>query len=338
MADPVNLDEIEIEVPEKETNTVALQNGADVTATTESASLIVESPTLTQTPSVDEIADAPTVALSSGEDEVIADVKPLQKFVAKQPSSVKKSLCRAALAKRRRPYCHDTLDEETNGPQLAVLPVGTFNMGGKTSEERPQRTINIDHPFAVSIYEISQREFEFYCQATRVDCPSQPWNDANFPVVNVTWEMASDYARWLSSITNATYRLPSESEWEYAARGGTDTPYPFGGEILPTHTRFSFRGAQETPLASDDRSVNRNKFRLFHMVGNVQEWVQDTWNDNYAGAPMDTSARLTGGHEKVVRGGSFRDGPEKIRSASRTYLAAGNANITTGFRIVREVD
>ena len=347
MADPIDLDEIEVEVPEKETNTVALQSSpeeflesesADVTAATESGALIVESPTLTQTPSVDVIADAPTVALPSGENKVIPDVKPLQKTVAKQPSGVKKSLCRAALAKRRRPYCHDTLDEETNGPQLTVLPVGTFNMGGKTSEERPQRTINIDHPFAVSIYEISQREFEFYCQATRVDCPSQPWNDANFPVVNVTWEMASDYARWLSSITNATYRLPSESEWEYAARGGTDTPYPFGDEILPTHARFSFRGAQETPLASNDRSVNRNKFRLFHMVGNVQEWVQDTWNDNYAGAPTDTSARLTGGQEKVVRGGSFRDGPEKIRSASRTYLAAGNANITTGFRIVREVD
>ena len=150
--------------------------------------------------------------------------------------------------------------------------------------------------------------------------------------------MASAYARWLSETTNATYRLPSESEWDYAARAGTSTAYPFGDEVLPTHARFSFRGLQETPLANNDRSVNRNNFRLFHMIGNVQEWVEDAWVDNYAGAPNDTSARLSDSQEKVVRGGSFRDGPENIRSASRGNLAASSANNTTGFRIVREVD
>jgi len=302
----------------------------------------VETPE-TLSPTTPDIRDAVEGVAATSVATAVAAVNPIRdsdptKATPITKSGTKKSGCRAALAKQRRPYCRDALGDKINGPQLAVLPVGTFNMGGKSTEERPQRAITVDRPFAVSVYEISQREFSLYCQAKKLTCPTQPWSDVNLPVVNVTWEMAADYARWLSGKTNATYRLPSESEWEYAARGGTSTPYPFGDETSPTDARFSFRGTKDTPLANNDRSVNRNNFRLYHMVGNVQEWVQDAWFDNYAGAPSDVSARLKDSQEKVVRGGSFRDGPQKIRSASRTYLAAGNANITTGFRIVREVD
>ncbi|MDA0821564.1 MAG: formylglycine-generating enzyme family protein [Proteobacteria bacterium] len=157
-------------------------------------------------------------------------------------------------------------------------------------------------------------------------------------MVNVSWEMASEYTEWLSNKTGAKYRLPTESESEYAARAGTTTVYPFVDEILPTHARFSFRAIASSPLANDNRSVNRNNFRLYHMVGNVQEWVQDGWEDSYVNAPNDSQARRGNSRERVVRGGSYLDGPDKVRSAYRTFLAADAANAATGFRVVREVE
>ncbi len=252
--------------------------------------------------------------------------------------SQRKSGCRAALAKQRRPYCRDALTGKLKAPALVVLPEGQAEMGGNNPEEQPRHSITIEQPFALGIYEVSFEEFQFFCVATKRECPAQPWTDPELPVVNVPWTLAIEYTKWLSKTSGATYRLPSESEWEYAARAGTVSVYPFGDEILPTHARFSFRAAETTPLASKDRSINRNKFRLYHMIGNVREWVLDVWHENYAGAVSDGSARTGSSDQRVVRGGSFADGPDRIRSASRTHLAATAGDAETGFRIVREID
>jgi len=250
----------------------------------------------------------------------------------------RQSGCRAALARQRRPYCRDMLGDGLKGPALAVLPAGQFDMGGRNTEERPRHTVTVQRAFALGLYEISAAEFQAFCTASKRECPPQPWSDPKLPMVNVSWTLASEYTQWLSDRTGAIYRLPSESEWEYATRAGTATVYPFGDEVLPTHARYSFRANETMPLANNDHSVNRNKFRLYHMIGNVREWVLDVWHDDYAGAPSDGNARTGSSDKRVARGGSFADGPDQIRSASRVPLTMITGDGKTGLRVVREVD
>jgi formylglycine-generating enzyme required for sulfatase activity len=132
--------------------------------------------------------------------------------------------------------------------------------------------------------------------------------------------------------------LPSEAEWEYAARAGSRTRYPFGDDVTPVAARSSANGPVDSPLANGDRSVNRNAFRLFHMIGNLREWVADPWHSGYAGAPADGTARLgVESNARVVRGGSYSDGALYLRSAARGPLERGARDRFTGFRVVREL-
>lgn len=266
---------------------------------------------------------------------VAANTTPPQ---TRKSSSARKG-CRAALAKQRRPYCRDQLGKNLRGPTLVVLPAGKAEIGGSKPTEKPKYTVEIKRPFGLGVFEVSNAEFSAFCQATKQACPAQPWSDPDFPVVNVSWSLAAKYTRWLSEKSGATYRLPSESEWEYAARAGTSSPYPFGDEVLPTHARFSFRGPESTPVAANDRTVNRNKFRLYHMIGNVREWVLDAWHDNHAGAATDGSARVGDtSSPRVARGGSYSDGSDRVRSASRVRIDADRGDAQTGFRVLREID
>lgn len=245
--------------------------------------------------------------------------------------------CKASLAKTRKPYCQDMLAGLGKGPALVVLPAGQFEMGGETAAEQPRHGVTLNRPFAIGLFEVSAAEFARFCTATNTTCPAQPWSDANLPVVNVSWAAAQAYVQWLSETTGADYRLPSEAQWEYAARAGSTTPYPFGNELLPTHARYSFKSNVSTPLAAGDRSVNRNDFKLYHMLGNVREWVADGWRANYANASADGSAQSGDDGRHVVRGGSYADRAAALRSAVRVPLD-GKGDQYTGFRVVRMVE
>ena len=247
-----------------------------------------------------------------------------------------RTACDAALAKTRRPYCQDTLGALGKGPALVLLPAGEFVMGGLGLEERPQHTVRLEHAFAIGLFEVSVAEFAQFCAATRIACPPQPWSDPTLPIVNVSWAIAEAYTRWLSKISGENYRLPSEAEWEYAARAGSTTPYPFGAKILPTHARYSFKNPVSTPLPARDRSVNRNNFKLYHMLGNVREWVLDGWRANYDDARADGRAQSAGNGRQVARGGSYADSGAALRSAARLPLDAAGDQFT-GLRVVREI-
>lgn len=251
-------------------------------------------------------------------------------------SSVR-SNCKPELSRKRRPYCIDILDSGIKGPVLVVLPGGEFEMGGSEPAEQPRRRVALPRPFGLGMFEVSVAELAQYCEATGVTCPAQPWDDPAYPAVNVPWQLARDYAEWLTGIMGATYRLPSEAEWEYAARAGTTTPYPFGEDIVPTDARYSFTTELTEPVAANDRSVNRNAFRLYHMLGNVREWVADAWHDSYEGAPAGAAARRGEG-PRVVRGGSYADGADALRVAARLPLAPDAGDRYTGFRVLREID
>jgi formylglycine-generating enzyme required for sulfatase activity len=181
------------------------------------------------------------------------------------------------------------------------------------------------------------------CNGYRPD--DEGWGRGVSPVMNISWEDAISYAEWLSQKTGHNYRLLSESEWEYAARAGTTTSYPYEGGLSPSMANYD--GSVDGSGPSD---VNRrrtlavgsflaNGFGLHDMNGNVSEWVEDCWHDEYtAKTPTDGSAWLDGDcNGRVVRGGSWEDSQVELRSAARTGGAKEDRFYTDGIRIARSL-
>jgi formylglycine-generating enzyme required for sulfatase activity len=309
-------------------------------ADTETIDVVTEEPLDTASSVNGQNETSPTAITESPESEQEVPVQKdstepeeTKKVVQK---STNKASCRTSLVKSRKPFCRDKIEGVGNGPTMVVIRNGKFTMGGKNSNEQPAHTVTISSPFAMSVHEISFGDYENFCVSTGSSCPKQPWSGKDYPVVNITHSGATSYATWLSEKTGQAYRLPSEAEWEYAARAGTKTEYPFGDEILITNAVFSDRKKLSAPLPKSDRSINRNKFRLYHTVGNVREWVADTWHDGYSGAPGDGSARIdSGGSEYVVRGGSYTDSADALRSGARNK--SSSADNYTGFRVIQEL-
>jgi formylglycine-generating enzyme required for sulfatase activity len=248
------------------------------------------------------------------------------------------STCTLDLIRSRRPLCHDTLQTGVEGPPLALIPAGSFDMGSTAApEERPVHRVMIQQPFAISVYEVSQGEFKQYCEHAKRPCAPQPWSGDDFPVVNVSWDDARAYTDWLSEVTHHHYSLPTEAQWEYAARGGRTGLFPSGDALSATDAQFSGL-TKQIVAARRSQSFNANAFRLLHTVGNVREWVEDSWVQSFVGAPGDGSAvKSIQSTSRVVRGGSYADGATRLRLSMREGLPLGTRDVTTGFRIAREL-
>jgi formylglycine-generating enzyme required for sulfatase activity len=266
-----------------------------------------------------------------------AHVEPLPQ-VSSAKVNAEPNPCPLELIRSRRPLCHDTLAGEAEGPLLALVPAGSFDMGSTAAaEEQPVHHVTIRQPFAISVYEVSQGEFQLYCERAGKPCAQQPWPGDDYPVVNVSWEDARSYAEWLSSVTRHHYSLPTEAQWEYAARAGRAGFFPSGDALSPTDALFSIREKLAAP-ARRAQKFNANAFRLVHTLGNVREWVEDGWSQNFMDAPNDGSAlELPQAAQRVVRGGSYTDGAARLRLSMREALPAGTRDVTTGFRVVREL-
>lgn len=223
-------------------------------------------------------------------------------------------------------------------PQMTVIPAGRLNMGspageaGSFANERPQHEVNLPM-FAVSTNEITFAEWDA-CLATG-GCGGFSPQDRGFgrgqrPVIGVSWNDAHAYVAWLNARTEGGYRLLTESEWEYAARAGTSTPFATGPRITHADAIFGVRGTQET----GGRAANQ--FGLHDMHGNAWEWVEDCYAQTYAGAPADGSAvtaRRCAAY--TYRGGGYRDPAGALRSANRRRAAANVRDGNIGFRIAR---
>jgi len=294
------------------------------------------------------VAEATATAKAATENAAVekaaAERAPTQAVTAKAPGKPaagdSKTACHKELLGSRRPYCRDTLGDGSKGPKMAIIPAGNFMMGSDyDASEQPVHEVSIGYNLAMSTHEITRGEYSSFCRHTGRDCVAPPWPGDDYPAVNVSWDDANDYTRWLSQQTGKTYRLPTEAEWEYAARAGSSTPWPAGDELLITDARFSYQKQETSPLPVSDRSVNRNAFRLYHMVGNVREWVMDTWKKGFQAAPADGSARRDEGvNEYVVRGGAYTDVAVRARSAVRAGLARTTRDELTGFRVVQLLD
>ena len=280
-------------------------------------------------------------------------------------------------------------------PEMVVVPPGTYLMGSpavdsrqrKDRAEQPQHRVTIEYAFAVGKYEVTRDEYARFALQTHLrdpdgchvhEPPNWPiitglsWHRTPFPqtgrdpVVCVSWEEARAYTRWLSAKTGHSYRLPSEAEWEYAARAGTTTESFWGddeklacrygngvdltlvgrfpkvnwedagprnpnpGYVLPCHDGHVFTA----PVGS----YEPNAFDLYDTLGNVAEWMADCWWPNYVGAPTDGAPRTDGAcSRRVNRGGTWTSSPTGLRSAYREADRPTNRVVDLGFRVAREL-
>ena len=244
-------------------------------------------------------------------------------------------------------------------PTMVVLPQGAFVMGSPSTEdgryysESPQHEVRIAYPLAVSKYEVTFDDWQACVDGGGCSANSTPadegWGRGARPVINVTWHDAQTYVEWLSSVTGETYRLLSEAEWEYAARGVTSANDSGNGERYgwgvdaPVCDTDAPNGANfidcDLGRTREVGSYRPNDFGLFDMHGNVWEWVEDPSHDTYEGAPDDGSAWTVDGDtsRRVLRGGSWRNDAENLRSADRFRIGAANPDIDWGFRVARTV-
>ncbi len=247
----------------------------------------------------------------------------------------------------------DTFRDCAECPLMARIPAGTFTMGAPVSElfsresERPQRAVSIP-AFAAGVHEVTFAQWDA-CVAAGGCGGHSPgdlgWGRDERPVVSVSWNEAQSYVDWLSRASGQRYRLLTESEWEYAARAGTATPFHTGETISPKQANFDGRytypqtGFNESGLYRRQTlpvgSFAPNGFGLHDMHGNVWEWVQDCSGD-YEDAPSDGSAaEREDCSERVERGGSWNFSPSYLRAAFRFSNATGNRSDVVGFRVAR---
>jgi formylglycine-generating enzyme required for sulfatase activity len=231
------------------------------------------------------------------------------------------------------------------GMEFVLIPAGEFEMGspsdeeGRESCEGPVHHVAIENAFYMGIYTVTQEQW----RAIMGSNPSYFTGNDNFPVEQVSWDHVQEFIRKLNEKGGTDeYRLPSEAEWEYACRAGTTTRYSFGDSDseLGEYAWYDANPPQSNPPPDPGEShpvgqKKPNPWGLYDMHGNVFEWVQDTWHDNYDGAPTDGSAWEGNGNERVIRGGGHNY-PWHCRSAARNSRDQGiRYSSYLGFRLVR---
>ncbi len=246
----------------------------------------------------------------------------------------------------------DTFKDCADCPEMVVIPSGSFRMGDLSgtgyADEKPVHDARIGYSFAVGKYEVTQDEWV----AVMGSNPSHFKGGRN-PVETVSWDDAKSFVGKLSAKTGKTYRLLSESEWEYMARSGSSSKYPFGGSesalcdygnVADLTAKAEERG-WTTSNCSDGYgkkaapvgSFQANGFGVHDTVGNVWEWVEDCWHGGYSGAPSNGTAWTSGGDcvSRVLRGGSWDNAPRTLRSANRSRNVTSTRSGYLGFRIAR---
>lgn len=224
-------------------------------------------------------------------------------------------------------------------PELVIVPPGEFMMGSPGNDpeasrsEKPRHLVRIVYPIAIGRFPVTFEEYDHFVAATAGKQPADSgWGRGRRPVINVSWDDAKAYIEWITSEADQPFRLLSEAEWEYACRAGTSTRYWWGDEITGENANY----AGNIGKTSKAGEYPANPFGLYDMHGNVWEWVEDCWNDNYEGAPKDGSACMSGEcARRVLRGGSWGDYPRILRAAGRFGDGAGYRYFTFGLRVAR---
>lgn len=222
-------------------------------------------------------------------------------------------------------------------PEMIRIPGGSFRMGSdEDPSEQPIRTVTIA-PFAIGLSPVSVAEWNRCAEAK--GCSFKMDGSDTAPARNLSWLDAKQYVDWLAQLTGKPYRLPSEAEWEYAARAGSATRFWWGQAVEPGKANCKDCGAAQDPKAPlPVASFARNAFGGADFGGGVAQWVADCWLPNYRDAPSDGSARTVENcRENVLRGGSWRSNAASVRPASRTHYDTGVRYPAHGMRVARSL-
>ncbi len=252
------------------------------------------------------------------------------------------------IIKRDKKQAKQYIENLGNGVQLEMveIPGGTFMMGSPSSEanrykdEAPQHKVTIP-AFYMGKYQVTQAHW----QEIMWNNPSHFKRNDKLPVEQVNWNETIEFCRKLSKKTGNKYRLPSEAEWEYACRAGTTTPFAFGETITPEIVNYKGtypygeapKGEYRRKIISVGSLGVANEFGLYDMHGNVWEWCQDTWHDNYIDAPVDSNTReilLSDNTNRILRGGAYDSDANDCRSANRGVNTPDFRSLSVGFRVV----
>lgn len=241
-------------------------------------------------------------------------------------------------------------------PEMLWIEPGSFVMGSQSKifyrgldyDSHPLRNVTIDYPFAVGRHEVTFAEWDACVAAGKCNGYSPPdegWGRGDLPVIHVSWHDANAYVAWLSETTGETYRLPSEAEWEYVARGGIQQAFSWGR--WPSHEYANYgkdkcctgevKGADKWLNTSPAGSFPANAFGVYDTSGNVYEWVEDCFAATYEDAASDGSPYLGGDCDRRrIRGGAWYSDPGRIRGSYRAYQTPDQRDHVIGFRVVRE--
>ncbi len=293
----------------------------------------------------DEETPAPIDETESTETEATEEAevaKPASEpeVVAAEPQAAPESATKSAIEKEFQ----DNLKDGGKSPVMIVIPAGSFEMGSSASsrfsDERPRHTVKVKS-IAVSKYEVTFAEYDQFAKANNRKPPDDLFMDREtHPVIFVKWDDAYYYAKWLSEQTGHQYRLLSESEWEYAASTGKKSTFWWGYNEEPGKAHcFGCDSGLDPRKPSKTGGFDANNFGLYDTSGNVAEWVQDCWHDNYNGAPADGSVWEGGDcNYRVVRGGAYLSPQQSIRNAKRDKLKSDAGYDHVGIRLARELD
>jgi formylglycine-generating enzyme required for sulfatase activity len=246
-----------------------------------------------------------------------------------------------------------TFSDCTDCPEMVRVASGAFTMGSPGTELlrglEDQHHVTVPS-FALGKYEVTFAQWDACVADGGCKGPAaedEGWGRDRWPVINVTWDMAKSYAEWLSQKTGKPYRLPSEAEWEYAARAGTTTAFSFGAGLTPQQANYDGTTAYADSSVGMNRkqtlpvgSFPANAFGLHDMHGNVSEWTEDCWHDGYAeDAPANGAPYLAPEcGEHVTRGGSWEDPPAELRAAARAGTRRDEQSSSLGFRVARSAE
>nr|VFK37029.1 MAG: Formylglycine-generating enzyme, required for sulfatase activity, contains SUMF1/FGE domain [Candidatus Kentron sp. SD]VFK43070.1 MAG: Formylglycine-generating enzyme, required for sulfatase activity, contains SUMF1/FGE domain [Candidatus Kentron sp. SD] len=250
----------------------------------------------------------------------------------------------------------NSLENGEKGPEMMLLPAGEFLMGSpedepaRNSDEGPRHRVWFAKPFALGVTVVTFEEYDRFARATGRRLPNDwGWGRGSRPVIDISWWDAMAYAEWLSKETREKYRLPTEAEWEYAARAMTATPFSTGERIDSAQANYDgthgYNGPEDKGEIYRRKTVPAgtlpgNPWGLHEMHGNVCEWTADYWHGSYRDAPNCGSAWTEenegNSSSRVVRGGSWSSRPQNLRAASRDRSGPDEANYFIGFRIARE--
>ena len=246
----------------------------------------------------------------------------------------------------------DVFKECDKCPEMVVVPAGSFMMGSpsdekeRSADEGPQHRITFAQQFVVGRFSVTFDEWDACvadgaCNGYRPR--DQGWGRGQRPVINMSWADAKAYVAWLSRKTGKPYRLLSEAEREYVTRAGTTMPFWWGASITTRQANYngnhSYNGSPKGEYRKQTTPVNTfgpNPWGLYQVHGNVWDWLEDCYQDSYAGAPSDGSAWTSGDcSRRVLRGGSWVNHPRFLRSARRGGISSGDRDNNYGFRVGR---